>query len=132
MSPAADRSAADRMLRARLRRTDPAAVAPEAESAALARLARRLAADATQATTPWPRRYGSTLGPVFAAAVVTAVALLARGAWHRTAAESANAEPPHEPPTWRGEPPAETPRQLQFETPGGTRVVWLLDPNLSF
>jgi len=23
------------------------------------------------------------------------------------------------------------PRQLQFETPGGTRVVWLLDPNLS-
>ena len=26
--------------------------------------------------------------------------------------------------------PASEPRQVQFETPGGTRVIWVLNPNL--
>jgi len=131
MSSTSPRSHDLRRLRAQLRDGDPAAIAPDAEAAALARLARRLAAAAPHASPPRPRRLWLTLGPVVAAALVAAVALLGRSAMRRPAAESAKVEPLREAPARPGEAFAETPRQLQFETPGGTRVVWLLDPNLS-
>jgi hypothetical protein len=37
-----------------------------------------------------------------------------------------------EPPAVRDQvvAPASEPRQVQFETPGGTRVIWVLNPNL--
>jgi hypothetical protein len=44
---------------------------------------------------------------------------------------SSCAEPVVDAPTPGGDEPLAEPRQLQFETPGGTRVVWLLDPNFS-
>lgn len=122
-------SATDRELGALLRAADPAAIDPAIEAAALARLARRVERiDPRRAPT---HRVRSLLLLPAAAALVAAVLLLGRGA-PREASESApSADPVAGATTFGSHDPLAEPRQLQFETPGGTRVVWLLDPNLS-
>lgn len=124
------RSATDVELRARLRAADPAAIAVATEAAALARLARRVAAAA--APRPTARRVGPLVMLPAAAALVAAVLLLGRGA-PREASEVAPSVAPvaGAATTFGDHEPLAEPRQLQFETPGGTRVIWLLDPNLS-
>lgn len=122
-------TAADRELRAELRAADPAAIDPAAEAAALARLAGRVGAIASRRA-PTRRLRPLVLVPA-AAALLAAILLLGRG----TPREAGESAPPAEPVAGAlaagSDDPHSEPRQLQFETPGGTRVVWLLDPNLS-
>lgn len=109
-------------LRGRLREADPArSSAPGAEEAALARVAARLAhalADAPPARTP--------LLPALALLAALAVAigipaLLSRDAAAPAALRGATAG--------RIGHDLRSPRQVQFETPGGTRLIWVLDPD---
>jgi len=120
----------DDVLRERLRDGDPARLDRDSEERILARMRRRVAVfePRSRRRSTW-RRF---LVPL--AASVAAVALFA---WLRTgprrhpaptstrlAPDATNAA------SDRTSPSTDEIRQLQFETPSGTRVVWVLDPNL--
>jgi len=113
----------DTALRERLRAGDPLAGATQPEAELLARLARRVAALEPQLAAPAWRSLVVPLA-VSATAAVAAIALLS--------ADATRPAPAPEPAATGGAAAdgAEA-RQVQFETPGGTRIVWVLDPNLA-
>ena len=65
--------------------------------------------------------YRNRLGLQAAGAIVLACMVLMVFTWSRSDRE------PVKPVT---APTHDEPRQLQFETPGGTRIIWVLNPNL--
>jgi len=129
----------DRKLRQALRDADPLRDAtPEEEALALARIRAALGAAASRADSPETAWWRWAL-PAAALVLVLAVAMTGRptpGSATRPAAEAA--VPPRQPAA-EAAPAAGAPapagasesRQLQFETPGGTRIIWVLSPDLS-
>lgn len=121
-APKPSRPAADR-LRELLRRGDPAADgrAPAPEEVRLLRA--RVLEEARRS--PGRARRGA-LRPAVAfgwAALVCVVVLVATGTaflWR--------SEPTPDPPLAAGAVDEAAPRQVQFTTPGGTRIVWVLYP----
>ncbi len=109
-------------IRALLRRGDPAlgeSLAPEE----VARLRQRLADEVARHEAPLlgPRRLvWAALAAVLFAAVVLRL---------RTAAPPAHTEPISAAPAVLAADVKD--RQIHFETPGGTRIVWVLSPKLS-
>ena len=122
----------DDALRERLRTGDPLRAGTEPEDQILARLARRITAFEPRPAALFPWR--SLFVPLAASAVaaVAVIGLLSTSARRAPAPHAARRAPAAEPAATGGAAAddAET-RQLQFETPGGTRVVWVLDPNLA-
>ena len=134
-------------LRARLRASDPVAAESADEERALRRIAARLS---TAEPAPPARRFGYAL-PALALGTIVAVAWLGvRFAERPRPASSGSAEhslasaPAHASRTAApvAEAPASAPagrsggnepgaRQIQFETAGGTRVIWVLDPRFT-
>lgn len=119
-----------RSLRDRLRADDPVrSLATTEEEEILTRLARRVSALEPRHATSW-RRWTDWLP--FAAATLLLVALGWRWASPRPA-PSTDAPVSETFTQSSGDEPSsgETRRvrQLQFETPGGTRIVWVLDPD---
>ena len=125
------------LLRARLRAGDP--LETGAEEAALARIESRLDAEGAARPARGPRAAG--LGwrlavPAFALLTLVAVAWLgvrfagvprASRPVHE-AGTDAGISIDHPTPSSQATPHASSEtRQIQFETPGGTRVVWVLD-----
>ena len=121
----------DTALRERLRAGDPLAGATQPEAELLARLARRVAALEPQLAAPAWRSLVVPLA-VSATAAVAAVALLSTTSRPAPSADATRHAPAPEPAATGGAAAdgAEA-RQVQFETPGGTRIVWVLDPNLA-
>jgi len=113
----------DERLRELLRAADPVAGgSAEQEEAALRRIGARLTAAAAEAR---PRR---AWAPIAAFALLLAVALLAPLVRDRRPAPEATSASG----TSRSAPmPSVGRQQLQFETPGGTRLIWVLDPAFS-
>lgn len=109
-------------LRSRLQAADPVRTsAPAAEEAALARVAARLARSLVE---PPPAR--TPLLPALALLAALAIAIGISAHLFRDAAA---------PAALRGAAAGRighdlrSPRQVQFETPGGTRLIWVLDPD---
>jgi len=117
-------------LRRRLRAAD-SVPAPGNEEASLRRLAARIR------TLPAPRRATHRFSPRLATAAVlalaAAVALLSQLARHHPQpTDDRRAGPLGPAAPSAGEVSGSSRRvQLQFETPGGTRVVWTLDSEFS-
>jgi len=137
-------------LRARLRAADPLGVDAADEERALARLAARIATESAEPVLPQRRSaFGAPLLTFATLATVTAVAWLGV----RFVERSRPAGPSSRPSVAATEPrPSETSgadselgtasrasggdsepesRQIQFETAGGTRVIWVLDPRFT-
>jgi len=115
-------------LRSRLRSGDPAAAAPELEARALARLRRRVA----ELEAPSPARPLVAVLLPAAAVVIAVLALSLHWLDARSVADPAAFAPARDESSLPGDSGTQADdgtRQLQFETPGGTRVVWLLDPD---
>ena len=110
-------------LRRILRDGDPAR-GPEHEglSAADAAVMRRRVLNATShpdvARTPWQQ-------PLAVAAMIVLTMAAGVFAGLRFSANEAVSDPPGV------SAPREAPRQLQFSTPGGTRIIWVFDPEFS-
>jgi len=108
-------------LRRLLREGDPAAIGGAEEEASLRRIAARLEG------VPIRRRPSFPLLPLAAAAALAAALLVVpRGAER---AQAPGAAPTSARPV--GVAAEAAPRQLQFETPGGTRLIWVLDPEFT-
>ena len=107
-----------------LRDGDPIALEPEM-SAADVKAARRtvLAALATtdRATNRWP-------GPLLAGAAVTAALAAGVLVGLRTPAPRVS---PIETASTRASDSGRAHRQLQFASPGGTRIIWVFDPEFN-
>jgi hypothetical protein len=80
---------------------------------AMRRIVVAVAAEAEPAASPWPLRV--------AAAGVMLAFLASGGGEHRSAASPATGDPVR----------AGERRQIQFATPGGTRIIWELNPEFS-
>lgn len=138
-------------LRARLRDADPLGAGAHdaaAEELALTRLAARIETDRGRLASAPPARRFAFGAPLLAMATIGAVAWLGvrfaerprpaaggdRSAAAVRATPSAAVDRPVEagsssrPSSGGGEPEA---RQIQFETSGGTRVIWVLDPRFT-
>lgn len=125
-------------LRARLRDADPFGAEAAGEEGALARVAARLERQAASTESSPPARRFGFAGPAFALAALAAVAwlglrfaerprpLAALGSERSTAGAQPASDP--RPSSVSTEPEM---RQLQFETAGGTRVIWVLDPRFT-
>jgi hypothetical protein len=82
------------------------------------------AAEPTVVRTPWQR-------PFAIAAVGALVAVVGTIAGHRRIVDPVPAAPATEPlAAIGGSSIADERRQLQFATPGGTRIIWIFDQNL--
>ena len=82
------------------------------------------AAEPTVVRTPWQR-------PFAIAAVGALVAVVGTIAGHRRIVDRVPAVPATEPlAAIGGSSLADERRQLQFATPGGTRIIWIFDQNL--
>jgi hypothetical protein len=123
-------------LRAALRRGDPAADGREPDAGELGVLRERLLESAAARRRPAPPARPRALRPAFAAAAATAavlvltlglaVALQLHRAVDRPPGSERSGEEAAAGTLGAG---AETPRQqIQFTTPGGTRIVWVLYP----
>jgi len=127
----------DRKLRQALRDADPLrAETPEEEARALARIRAALGAAAPRVDERGTAWWQWAL-PAAALVLVLAVSMTGRltpGGATRPAGDAA--APPREPAAEIA-PAAAAPaggsesRQLQFETPGGTRIIWVLSPDLT-
>lgn len=111
-------------LRRRLRAADPVEALPEPEeSTILQRLERTISTFEPPSRSS--RRWLEWTSVAAAAALVVALG------WRVTHPSASRAEHSAAPPSGEVTPATEIgrTRQLQFETPGGTRVVWVLDPD---
>ena len=110
-------------IRDRLRDADPLHTDPVLSAEDIAAMRRRVldaVPNTPDAVTDWKRTLAI-------AAVVTVIA----GAGIDTARRTSRAEPVREPaaPVPAATAPARTMKtQLQFSTPGGTRIIWTIDP----
>jgi len=114
-------------LKTRLTDGDPVRTDGALSPADASRMRRLIVAAATEPSmvrTPWQRP--------FAVAVVGAlVAVVGAIAGDRRVVDSAPAAPSAEPPVViGGSSIGDERRQLQFATPGGTRIIWVFDQNL--
>ena len=100
-----------------LRDGDPLADAPALPPLDLQRIRRVVIAQAARPAALWsprPLMVGVTVAATLAAGVVIGKRL------------------PHQAPLGAGSlerPGGEVPRQVQFATPGGTRIIWVIDPD---
>lgn len=99
-------------LRDRLRAGDPAAGEPGLDATDLARMRQLIVSSSVR-----PRRRGLTLAAPLAAALLCATA---GSAWFIQFSE---------PDDDAAEVALPRQRQLQFATPGGTRVIWFFNPD---
>jgi len=107
-----------------LRDGDPVALEPEMSSADVQAVRRAvLAALATthRARSRWP-------GPLFAGAAVTAALAAGVLVGLRTAAPRVS---PMETASTHAADAEDAHRQLQFASPGGTRIIWVFDPEFN-
>ena len=116
-------------LRESLRAWDPANDGQELDGTERARMRRRVLGAAVE-----PVRLGISVRVLAAAAVVLLTVALGWGIFDDTvrrvptmAPESPAAR--HAPATGPDEDTERKARQIQFSTPGGTRVIWTLDPD---
>lgn len=104
-----------------LRRGDPAADGCDPDTRQLARMRRRI----LDAAPPPPLR---GLRPFPALALSALVVMLVAVGWNLMRPAVVPAQFERQPVAGQPEPGSERrTRQLQFSTPGGTRVVWILD-----
>ena len=102
-----------------LRDGDPLADAPALPPIDLQRIKRAVIAEAGRPAPPWsprPLMVGVTVAATLAAGVLIGERLprQAPGSTERPGA---------------GEPDFGDRRQVQFDTPGGTRIIWVIDPD---
>jgi hypothetical protein len=113
-----------RLLRERLRAGDPAANEADREDEALAQLRERIRSGSSSRTPTARLRF---LVPLATAALLAVWVSLPRD---RPDPQIPIADDPGPAPAQTGAT-GDDRRQLHFETPGGTRIVWMLDPNLT-
>lgn len=94
---------------------DPAEGLTPQQAAAMRRHILTAPVGADEARTPWyrPLALAAMVALTIAASVLAALRV---------------APPPAEPMAPEDYVPAEGPRQFQFSTPGGTRIIWVFDP----
>ena len=106
---------------------DPVRQEGELSATDASRMRRLIVAAAPErsiARTPWQR-------PFAIAAIGALVAVVATIAGHRRIVDPAPAAPSAEPlAAIGGSSMGDERRQLQFATPGGTRIIWIFDQNL--
>jgi hypothetical protein len=97
-----------------LRDGDPLADAPALPPIDLQRIKRAVIAEAGRPAPPWsprPLMVGVTVAATLAAGVLIGERL------------------PRQAPGSTERPGGEVRRQVQFDTPGGTRIIWVIDPD---
>ena len=95
-----------------------------ADASRMRRLIVAAASEPSMARTPWQR-------PFAIAAIGALVAVVGAVAGHWRIVGPVPATPATEPQAAiGGSSIADEPRQLQFATPGGTRIIWIFDQNL--
>ena len=108
-------------VRNHLRDGDPLADAPALPPDEVQRMRRAVVAAARQPASTWRPR------PVMVGATIAATLLAGVLIGHRLP----HAEPPARLPAGIAEHQTVEPvrRQVQFDTPGGTRIIWVIDPD---
>lgn len=126
-----DKESGEDRLREALRAGDPALDGCEPDATEFARMRRRMLSAAE--TTPLP--LGLPARVLAAVAVFVLTVALGWSLWNDGLTDRRGATPVS--PAARGAadpdvmvvPAVRDPRQIQFSTPGGTRVIWTLDPD---
>jgi hypothetical protein len=97
---------------------------PSADAQRMRRIIVAAALDQAPARTPWQR-------PFAIAALGVLLAVVGTMTGHRVIVQQSPALAPTEPVSTLGGSTADGDRrQLQFSTPGGTRIIWIFDQNL--
>src|SRR5262245_56625568 len=105
-----------------LRDGDPLADAPALPPLDVQRIRRAAIAEAGRPAAPWspqPLEVAASVAATLAAGVVVGQQLP-----RQTLLRAGNVERPD-----AGVPSPDDRRQVQFDTPGGTRIIWVIDPD---
>jgi hypothetical protein len=113
-------------LNAALRDADPLSREPglsDADAAAIRRAVVAAADRADSSAAAWPR-------PLFVAATIAATVVAGVGIGSLVPRRAAQPEP-RRAASAQARAQADARRQLQFATPGGTRIIWVFDPEFN-
>jgi len=118
------RTKPDDVVRSWLRHGDPASDGREPGASEIASVRRRVLEAANEG-----RSQAWTPSPAWAAAAAVLLALMI--GWSLGPSSKAPTVGPRPAASFEAHPAVATPRQrqIQFDTPGGTRVVWVLNPD---